>query len=63
VGPEGVVLPAPAISQGLASATVVNSSMFRNSSLNIELLIDSAKPFCHGEPSSMYAVVVPLFSL
>jgi len=35
-----------------ASATVVNSSVFRNSSLN-RLLNDSANPFCHGDPGSM----------
>ncbi len=27
------------------------------------LLNDSTKPFCHGEPGSMYAVVVPLLAL
>jgi hypothetical protein len=44
-----------------ALATVVNSSAFRNSSLN-RLLYDSAKPFCHGAPGSIYAVVVLVLS-
>ena len=35
-----------------ASATVTNSSVLKNSSLN-RLLNDSAKPFCHGDPGSM----------
>ena len=41
-----------------ASATVANSSVLRNSSLN-RLLNDSAKPFCHGDPGSRQVVVAP----
>jgi len=67
--PERVVLPAPAISQGLGlihcgeqlgvqefipEPAVVNSAE-RSSQ-------DSPKPFCHGDPGSMYVVVVPPFS-
>jgi hypothetical protein len=39
-----------------ASATVAQSSVLRNSTLN-RLVNDSAKPFCHGDPGSMQAVV------
>jgi hypothetical protein len=60
VGPEYVVLPAPAISQGLGLGhgdeqlgvqefipePAVVDAVERSS-------YDSAKPFCHGEPDSM----------
>ena len=42
------------------SDTVANSSVLRNSFLNW-LLNDSAKPFRHADPGSMYSVVVVLF--
>ncbi len=58
--PQGVVLPAPAISQGLGLGHGVKQ-------LGVQEFIpepavvdaversscDSAKPFCHGEPGSM----------
>ena len=67
--PEGVVLPAPSISQGLGLG-------HGGEQLGIQELIpepavvdaverssyDSAKPFCHRDPGSMYAVVVLLLS-
>ena len=40
-----------------ASGAVVNSSVLRNSSRK-RPLNDSAKPFSHGDPGSMYAVLV-----
>jgi len=42
-----------------ASVTVANGSVLGNSTLNLPLN-DSAKPFCHGDPGSQYAVVVLL---
>ncbi len=61
MGPEGVVLPAPTISQGL-------SFSHRGEQFGIEELVPAsaverfAKPFCHGDPGLMYAVVVVLLS-
>ena len=45
-----------------ASVTVVNSLALGISSLN-QPLNDSAKPFCHGDPGSMYAVLMPLLTV
>ena len=67
--PEGVVLPAPAISQSL-------SLSHRGEQFGIEELVlessvvdaverssyDLAKPFCHGVPGLMYAALLPLLA-
>jgi len=67
VRPERVELPAPAVGQDLGLRSRVEQ-------LGVEELIpepgvvdeverisyDSAKPFSHGDPGSMYAVVAPL---
>lgn len=62
MGPEGVVLPASAISQGLGLGNRGEELrmwppadfVYGNSSLN-RLLNDSAQSFGHGNPSSMQA--------
>ena len=58
--PDGVVLPVPAVGRALGLSHRGEQLGVRNSSLN-RLLNDSAKPFCHGEPGSIYAIVTLLF--
>ena len=62
MGREAVVHPAPAISQDLRLG-------HGGEELRIQVFIREdaverfGSPFWHGEPGSMYAVVVPLFAL
>lgn len=60
--PKGVVLPAPSIGLALGLGHGGEQLGVQDSSLN-RLLNDSAKPFCHGDTCSMYALVDSFFSL
>ena len=68
--PQGAVLPSTSISQGLGlgrGGEELRIQEFIPEAAVVDAVerssYDSAKPFCHGEPGSMYAFVVPLFAL